>query len=69
MQRGDRFMSKVKFTTGEISEVLTQRLGKRIALHRVLYAIRSRGIQPVEVVGRYRLFDNGALDRLACELS
>ncbi len=62
-------MSKQKHTTGQLPDVLSQLLGRKIPLHRVLYAIRARGIQPIEIVGRYRLFDEEAVNQLAAELA
>ena len=43
------------YTVGEIAK----RVGRPV--HRVLYYIRSRRIQPVGRAGRYRLFDDNAV--------
>ena len=49
-------------TVGEVAE----RLG--IKIHRAEYLLRSRNVQPAGMAGRYRLFDESAIQRLQKEL-
>lgn len=49
-------------TVGEIA----QRLG--VPVHRVVYVIESRGIEPAGWAGNSRVFDEPAVNRVASEL-
>lgn len=62
-------MGNQKLTIGRIQEQLSHRLNRLVPMHRILYAIRARGIKPAGRAGQYRLFDEAAVDQLAAELA
>jgi len=47
--------------------VIARELG--VPLHRVLYVLRSRDIEPVARAGTLRLYDNAAIARVRHELN
>jgi hypothetical protein len=50
------------FTIGQIASRLNE------PLHRVEYAVKSRGIEPCAVAGNARIFEEDAIDHVAAAL-
>lgn len=55
-------MADKLLTVGEIAKQLD------CPIHKVEYIIMSRGIKPVQLAGRFRVFDDGALERIRSEV-
>jgi hypothetical protein len=53
---------KTIYTVGQIAERLNE------PLHRVDYAIRTRGIEPSAQTGNARIFEEDAIERVAAAL-
>jgi hypothetical protein len=54
--------ARESYTVGVIARLLNK------PLHRVEYAIRSRGISPDAVAGNARVFDEDAVEKIAAAL-
>jgi hypothetical protein len=46
--------------------VIARQMGEPI--HRIEYIIRTRNIRPTRIVGRYRVFDEAAVNLIVAEL-
>jgi hypothetical protein len=55
-------------TTGQLQAILRERYGIDVPAHRILYVLRSRGIAASQRAGRYRLFTDQEIARIAAEL-